>query len=255
MNKSLLAAGCLALLASSAHAALVAGDISIIGFRSDATDSVAFVVWTTVNAGESIYFTDSGYFSDGTLRDSEDRMTWTAPAGGITTGTVIVIDSSDAQPNGIANLGTVTGRLNGLSASGDQVFVGASAFPGAGDTTAPGSSYAGTLLFGLDFAGTAGWATTATNTNTSALPAVLNSLGLNIGFADIDNAQYTGPRTGLTTAEYRNAIVNTSNWTSNDDGVAFGSLSSTAFTVVPEPAAAMLGSLGVLGLLRRRRLR
>ncbi|MEK7948954.1 hypothetical protein [Luteolibacter soli] len=255
MKNLLLSAGCLSLLASSAHAALVAGDLSVIGFRADATDSVAFVVWTTVNAGESIYFTDSGYFSDGTMRDSEDRMTWTAPTGGITAGTVIVIGSTDAQPNGTANIGTVTGRLNGLSASGDQVFVGTTAFPGASDTTMPGSTYSGTLLFGLDFAGATGWATTATGTNDSALPSVINSLGLNIGFADIDNGQFIGARTGMTIDQYKAAIVNAANWTTNDDGVAFGNLSTTAFTIVPEPAAAMLGSLGMLGLLRRRRVR
>lgn len=254
MKSILLLAGCLTLLGTSARAALVAGDLSIIGFRADATDGIAFVIWSSMSAGESVHFTDAGYFSDGTLRDSEDIMSWTAPAGGVSTGTVVVISSPDTPGAVSVNLGTVTGRLNGMSASGDQVFAGTTAFPDTGDTSSPGSSYSGTLLFGLDFGGTAGWATTATNTNTSALPTALNAVGLNIGFADIDNGQYTGPRTGLTLAQYKTAVSNPANWTTNDDGAAFGSLTSTAFTVVPEPASALLGSLGVLALLRRRRI-
>ena len=253
MKSFLLSASCLALLGVPAQAALVAGDLSIIGFRADATDAIAFVIWSSMSAGESIHFTDAGYFSDGTLRDSEDVMTWTAPAGGIATGTVVVISSPDSGSASV-NVGAVSGKLNGLSASGDQVFAGTLAFPDTGDTSAPGSTYSGDLLFRLDFGGSAGWATTATNTNTSALPSALNEVGLNIGFAEIDNGQYTGPRTGLTLAQYKAAVTNTANWTTNDDGTAFGDLSATPFTVVPEPASALLGSLGILSLLRRRRV-
>ena len=242
------------LLGSSAKGALIAGDLSIIGFRADATDAIAFVVWTTINAGESVHFTDAGYFSSGTLRDSEDIMTWTATVG-IEAGTVIVISSPDTPASVTTNLGTVSGRLNGMSASGDQVFAGTTAFPDTGDTSDPGSSYSGTLLFGIDFGGATGWATTATNTNTSALPSSLNSAGLNIGFADIDNGQYTGPRSGLTLAQYKAAVADTANWTTNDEGADFGALSSTAFTIVPEPASTLLGSLGIIALLRRRRFR
>lgn len=239
-------------LASASQGALVAGDLSIVGFRADATDSIAFVVWTTVNAGESVHFTDAGYFSDGTLRDSEDVMSWTAPLGGISPGTVIVIDSPNTGAASV-NIGTVGGKLSNLSASGDQIFAGATAFPAIGDTTSPGSSYSGNLLFGLDFGGEIGWATGATNANTSALPSALDSLGLNLGFADIDNGQYTGARSGLTMAQLKAAVVNPSNWTTSDDGTTFGALSATSFAPVPEPAATLLGGLGMLTLLRRRR--
>jgi hypothetical protein len=237
----------------SSHAALVAGDLSIIGFKADADDSIAFVVWTTVNAGESVYFTDAGFFANSTLRDDEDIMRWTAPVGGIAAGTVIVITSPDSPGNVSVNLGSVTGRLNGMSASGDQVFAGTTAFPDTGDTTSPGSSYSGALLFGLDFNGAAGWDSTASNSNNSALPSAISGLGLNFSIAHIDNGQYTGPRTGLTIEQYKQRVVNLSDWSTNDDGASFGSLSSVAFTPVPEPAAALLGSFGMLALLRRRR--
>jgi hypothetical protein len=244
----------LALLAASAasQGALVAGDMSIIGFRSDATDAIAFVVWTTVVAGEKIHFTDAGFFSDGTLRDSEDVMTWTAPLGGISAGTVIVINSPDAPTSVTVNIGFVTDRLNGLSASGDQVFAGTIAFPDTGDTAMPGSNYSGTLLFGLDTSGTVGWDTSATNTNTSALPTALNSLGLNLAFADVDNGQYNGIRTGLTLAQFKTAVTTPSNWTTDNDGTLFGALSTTPFTIIPESTSALLGGLGLLALLRRR---
>ncbi|MGL4401714.1 MAG: hypothetical protein ACRCXD_17775 [Luteolibacter sp.] len=255
MKSFLLPAASLLILSSSVHAALVIGDVSIIGFKADAPDAISFVVWTTMSSGESIHFTDAGFFSDGTLRDSEDVMTWTAPTVGITAGTVIVIGSPDSPGLVTVNVGSVTGRLNGLAAGGDQVFAGTNAFPDTGDTTAPGSSYSGTLLFGFDFNGlTPGWDTTATSTGTSFLPSSLNSAGLNMAITHVDNGQYTGPRTGLTLGQYKAAVGNATNWTTNDDGAAFGDLSSTPFTVIPEPTSALIGSLGLFALLRRRRV-
>lgn len=251
--RPLILSSILPLTAMSANAALIAGDVTVIGFRADADDAISFVVWTTVSAGESIHFTDSGFFNDNTLRDSEDVMSWTAPVGGITAGTVVSITSSDSNANGTATIGSATGRLNGFSASGDQVFLGTSAFPDTTDTTKPGSSYGGTLLFGFDFNGIAGWDADTTGTNASALPSALDSLGLNFAIAHVDNGQYTGPRSGLSTEQFKSQILNAANWTTNDDGATFGSLNTTAFTVVPEPASALLGGLGMLCLLRRRR--
>lgn len=240
-------------ISSPLHAALAAGDMSIIGFRTDATDAIAFVVWTTVVAGEKIHFTDAGFFADGTLRDSEDVMTWTAPLGGLAIGTVVVISSPDSPGTVTVNLGTVTDRLNGLAAGGDQIFAGTTAFPDTGDTTAPGSSYTGTLLFGLDTSGAVGWDAAAVNTFTSALPSALNSLGLNISFGDVDNGQYIGSRAGLTLAQFKTAVTTPSNWITSDDGPTFGALSATPFGVIPEPSTTLVGSLGLLALLRRRR--
>jgi len=248
ISQSFLLSG---LLALSSNAAITAGDIMIVGYRADATDAISFVTWTTINAGEQLFFTDSGFFDDGTLRDSENIMSWTAPGGGILAGTVVTF--SDNSPNATASVGTASGSLSGLAAGGDQVFVGSSAFPSANDTAKPGSTYSGTLFYGFDFNGTAGWDSDASDSNTSALPSALNSVGLNMSVAHIDNGQYTGAKTGLTVAQYKTAILNPSNWTFNDDGAAFGSLSNTGFTIVPEPSSTLLGGLGVLALFRRRR--
>lgn len=238
-------------MGSASHAALVAGDINVIGYRADADDAIAFVTWQPLSAGTTIYFTDSGFFDDGTMRDSENIMSWTAPTGGIVAGTVVVI----ASPNGSssADTGSTTGALDGLSASGDQVFVGDAAFTTAGDTTKPGSAYSGNFLYGLDFNGTAGWDADATSSNTSALPSALSGVNLNFSIAHVDNAQYTGSRTGLTIDQFKTLIHNSSNWTTNDDGATFGALSSTDFQIVPEPGSFGLAAAGLLLIAKRRR--
>ncbi len=237
-------------LAGASARAQTTGDISIIGFRSDADDALAFVSWVDLVGGTQIHFTDSGFFSDGTLRDSENTMTWTAPVLGISAGTVIVITSPSGSS---ANIGTTTGALGGLSNSGDQIFAGTSAFPSEQDTTMPGSAYAGTLLHGLDFNGTAGWDLNATDSNTSALPTALNVAFGNIAITHIDNAQYTGLRVFSDLATAKAAVHNTANWSGNNDGATFGSLNSTAF-VIPEPSSIILvGVMGLAGLLVLRR--
>lgn len=230
------------------------GDFSIIGYRADADDAIAFVSWIDLNAGTSLFFTDSGFFDDGTMRDSENNMSWISPSGGILAGTVIVITSPATSS---ANIGATTGALSGLAAGGDQVFIGQSAFPSSNDTSKPGSAYtASNLLFGFDMNGGAGWDSDATSSGTSALPSALNVTGGNLSVAHFDNGQYTGVRTGLTIAQYKTAVADVSNWTFNDDGPTFGALSATAFTPIPEPstyALAILGALIAIIFARRRR--
>jgi hypothetical protein len=233
-----------------ANAALIAGDINIVGYRADADDAIAFVTWVDIANGTSVYFTDSGVFSDGTLRDSEDTMSWTS-VGTTPAGTVVVISSNNDDADGIldgSDSGTVAGRLNGFSGSGDQVFVGDTAFPDTGDTTAPGSTIAGTLLYGFDFNGAAGWDADTTGTNASALPSALNASLLNMSVAHVDNGQYTGPRTGLTIDQFKDAVANVANWSFDDDGAAFGALNSTDFAPIPEPSSLAMLAFGMLSL-------
>lgn len=255
MKRFLILAALALMLCGEAKASFVVGDIQIIGYRSDADDSISLVTWRNIAVGESLHFTDAGFFSDGTLRDSEDIMTWTATTA-LSAGSVIRITSPDTPALVTLNTGSVTGRLNGLSASGDQVFVGKVAFPDTGDITMPGSSYlASDLLYGLNFNGT-GWVATANSTNNSALPSVLNVTNGNMHINHVDNAQYTGPRTGLTIAQFKASIANLANWTTNDDGAVFGNLNETNFNVVPEPTTGLLlgiGSLACVALRRNRR--
>ncbi len=207
--------------------ALTAGDVTIIGYRATDPDGLAFVTWVDLPAGTTLYFTDSGCFSDGTFRDTEDIMSWTAPAGGISVGTVVTV----ACPYGsgavaTTDTGTVALKLSGLSISGDQIFVGSTAFPHNGDTSKPGSTYTGTLLFALTTK--KAWLTSGelTGTNDSFLPAAVSGASVRL---TKNNGQYTGARTGLSVAEYKAAIMNAANWTTEDNGTTV--LVSTDFSV------------------------
>jgi hypothetical protein len=251
-TKFMILIAALGLTAASSRGALTTGDISIIGFRSDADDGLSFVTWAEISAGTSIYFTDSGFFNDDTVRDSEGTMSWTAPIGGVAAGTVIVISSPSSTSS--VNIGTTVGGLSGLSSSGDQIFAGLSAFPTTADTTKPGSIYSGTLLYGINF-DTTNWAADATSTNNSALPSSLNILYGNIAIAEADNAQYTGTRSFASIELAKAAIHNTSNWTSDNDGLTVGSLNSTAIAI-PEPSSIiMIGLVGLAAvvILRKRK--
>jgi hypothetical protein len=236
----------------NASAALVAGDITVIGYRSDGPDGLSFVSWKDIAAGTSLYFTDHGFFDDGTLRSSENVMSWTAPVGGLSAGSVVVISCPDGSST--ASAGSTAGQLDGLSNSGDQIFVGTAAFPTGRDTTKPGESYSGTLLYGLNFTGSS-WAADATSSNTSALPDALNGSYLNQSFAHVDNGQYTGSRSGLSIEQFKAAIHNSENWTFDDGGNSFGTLDGTPFSmVIPEPATMGLVALFGGALLLARRL-
>ena len=243
MKRTALALTTAALLSGNAYAlAFSAGDIQIIGFRSDAPDSIDFVTWVDLAPGVSLFFTDSGVLAGGDFRGTEDEMEWNNNTGGtISPGTVISYTSGVG-----ADLGTIaSGGLGGLSSGGDQVFVGDAAFP----TTNPGA-YAGNIIYGIDWDGASWSGTGATSSNTSLLPAAINSTDGNIDLPEVDNGVYTGPRTGLTIAQYKAAIANLGNWTTSNTSAT---MDSTDFSIVPEPTSLALIGLGGLLIARRRR--
>jgi autotransporter-associated beta strand protein len=180
-----------------------AADIAIIGMNADTNKTFAFVALANVAPSTQIKFTDNGWTAAGAFRSNEGIITWTAPIGGVTAGTVVTIDTTSLTTS-TASLGSVTdsGDVN-FSASGDQIlaYTGAEATP--------------TFLFALNNEGAAVWQSDATNSNTSALPPGLtngtNALALN----EVDNAAYSGTTSG-TAAQLRAAICNAANWTSND---------------------------------------
>jgi VCBS repeat-containing protein len=172
---------------------LTAGDVALIGYSADTGGkSFSFVLLQAVEAGTTISFTDDGWLAAGGFRTGEGVVTYTAPAGGATAGTVITFSG-------------LTGSLN-PSTSGDQII----AFQGPLGASA-------TPLFAIDFAdGNTSYAGDATSSNTSAIPAGLATGSTALAFGT-DNGAYVGTTTG-TRAEILSAIANAANWTL-DDGV------------------------------------
>lgn len=115
-----------------ATAQLSPGDIAFMGMQTDNPDAFAFVTLTEIPGNTAINFTDNGW-SGTALFTNENTMTWTAPAGGVPFGTVIIIkDDTSGATNGILEgPGTITGALAQLSVSGDQIlaYVGSSSSP------------------------------------------------------------------------------------------------------------------------------
>ena len=118
--------------------ALQTGDIAFTTFNAD-RDAIAFVALDTIPAGEVIYFTDnewngSAIGSGGAFNTGEGLMTWTSPAGGVSPGTVVIIDAYD-KPTPIPSVGTVTPSGDtGINATNETIF----AFQGVSSST-PGT--------------------------------------------------------------------------------------------------------------------
>jgi hypothetical protein len=223
----------------TATTVLSAGDISIIGYRTGTPDSFAFVTWVDISGGTRISFWDHGYIGGGdgtgqgagggTWRSNENLAQWVNGATTIPAGTVVVISASATSANGNADIGTMIGQLDGLSAAGDQIFAGQGTFSGSVGS----QNFLGTLVFGADFNAGAGWDASATTAQTSGLPSVLNIAGGNISFDTSDaigNRQYSGARQFTSFALARSAIANTANYSE----ATTTTLDSGDFSEVPD---------------------
>ena len=102
---------------SFAFGQLNAGDIAFVQYNADNTDNFAFVALVNIPANEVIKFTDNEEYD---LSLAEGTITWTAPAGGISCGTVVEITTAPAVS---AGHGSVT-EINdfNLSGNGDGII-------------------------------------------------------------------------------------------------------------------------------------
>src|SRR5258707_11596708 len=106
---------------------LTPGDLALIGYSSDTGGkSFAFVLLKDVDATTTVNFTDNGWLAAGGFRAGEGVVSWSAPAGGATAGTVISFTG-------------LTGSFN-PSTTGDQIIA------------YQGPATAATPLFAVDFA-------------------------------------------------------------------------------------------------------
>lgn len=192
---------------------LNAGDIAIIGIKTELSDDFSFVALVDIAEGETIRFTDNGVLSDGTLSGTEGVVEWTAPLGGVTAGAVVSFA-------GNADFTAVSGFF-ALSTSGDQLIAY------QGDEAAP------SFLFAAQTNST-GFQAGATDANTSGLPAglVLGLTAVAVGAGagshdEVDSAFYSGPLTG-SRADLLALIGDAANWTGVEDAADYAAAEAFA---------------------------
>jgi len=161
------------------------GDIALVGMSTGGED-FAFVTFVNLAAGTQIYFTDEEADNDLTIGTGEGTLLYTAPAGGVTAGTVITGSTTPA--------GDFTGTSDGnpaLANGGDGII----AYQG---------SSVGTVTTFLHFIG-------ENASRAGTFPA--NTLGASdILLMGDDDGNYTGTTSGTASALFT-AINTVSNWT------------------------------------------
>ncbi len=252
---------------------LSAGDLVIVAINGD--DDVtygkgfSFMPLVNLEAGTVIRFTDYGW-SDVTVAFitndgiSDNFIYYTAPAGGVTAGTVIRCSSKNSTNFTFEFTYASVGNspylsLGGLSNSDEVlVFQGSIAEP--------------IFIFAATYVSTTisatGWTTNIGANGTdgqgagSALPPVLTNdetaLSFNQAASANDNCSYSGPTTGATKAQWQSRIQNYSNWTFNDaipiptplagpfyvgDPVVIPTVTTTAASLIATTSATLGGNV------------
>ena len=269
---SLLITSALIAASTTASAALVAGDIALVGFQANGTpDSFSFATLVNVDAGTVLYFTDNGFttttgsgatagFRGVTSLDNdgnENLIKYTVGANGLAAGQVV----SSLSTNTANGAWTSTGLIYSTSGTGSYAPL-ALANRAAEQITVFTSTNVQPMLSGytaLYNFDTTGAYEAATDTGTGQLApglvlgtsAVLTN-NILTSFQNFNFAAFSGPADRAT---WLARIGNAANWTFAGTSavpvatnVADGSFSVGA---VPSPGAVAL--LGLAGLVARRR--
>ena len=258
---SLLITSAVIAVSSTASAALVAGDIALVGFQASGapSDSFSFATLVNIDAGTVLYFTDNGFTTGTGFRGvsatdndgNEGLVKYTVGANGLAAGQV-VSSLSTTTANGawtlsglIYSTGTGSYAPLSFSSTGEQftVFQSSNAQPMLSGYTA---------LYNFDNTGAYEAATTSGTGQLApglvgGTSAVLLASPTGANFANFDFGAFSGAADRDTWLA-RMAI--SANWktSSATTNTADGSFSVTA---VPTPGAAAL--LGLAGLIARRR--
>jgi len=203
------------------------GDLVPVAYRMNATgadDEVALLTLVDILPGTILHFTDGKY--TGTSQCT-GGLNWTAPAQGVSAGTVIAV-KNDAPS---VNIGTLTGSAFGLSSGGDQfiVYTGAAATPSY-ITALSSNAWSGSAVCGGA---------------TSILPAGLadgtSSINLSTTAGNVAgntvNAYYTGSQAGTIT-QIKAAVLNPANWTGTTNATAPQTWPTWAFPGPPAVVSA-----------------
>jgi len=261
---SLLITSAVIAVSSTASAALVAGDIAIVGFQASGLaafgDSFSFASLVNVDAGTVLYFTDNGFTTGSGFRGvlstdndgNEGLVKYTVGASGLAAGQVVSSLSTNTA-NGVWTLsGLVYGSTVGsgsyaplsFSSTGEQftVFQSSNAQPML-------SGY--TSLYNFDNTGAYEAATTSGTGQLApglvqGTSAILLGSPTNANFANFNFGAFSGTADRDT---WLARMGNSANWTTS---TATTNTADGSFLVtVPAPGAVAL--LGLAGLIARRR--
>ncbi len=205
---------------------LCAGDLAVVAYNTDYTDSFAWVAFRDIPPNTLIHFTNSsvsnGWFRWGDHLGrtvSPGPLTWTSP-NLLKEGTVVtwIAGTQKCWSVGILSGGGMT-----LSAEGDQIF----AYTGkinhnvAGTSPWLGDASDAVMLFGLNFAN-GGWDNVTGGASRSYIPSGLSSGDHTAVHAGKwDNGYYSGIRTG-TVSKLLRSIDSLAKWTSSSDYISPG---------------------------------
>ena len=260
---SLLITSAVIAASSTASAALVAGDIALVGFQASGTpyDSFSFASLVNVDAGTVLYFTDNGFTTGTGFRGvsatdndgNEGLVKYTVGASGLAAGQVVSSLSTNTA-NGVWTLsGLVYGSTVGsgsyaplaFSSTGEQftVFQSSNAQPMLSGYTA---------LYNFDNTGAYEAATTSGTGQLApglvqGTSAILLGSPTSANFANFNFAAFSG---AADRATWLARIGNAANWTTS---AATTDVADGSFNVGAVPAPGAVALLGLAGLVARRR--
>jgi uncharacterized protein len=260
---SLLITSAVIAVSSTASAALVAGDIALVGFQASGvtTDSFSFASLVNVDAGTVLYFTDNGFTTGAGFRGvsatdndgNEGLVKYTVGASGLAAGQVVSSLSTNTANGAWTLSGLVYGTTVGtgsyaplsFSSTGEQftVFQSSNAqpmlsgytslynFDNTGAYEAAGNSNQGQLAPGL----------------VGGISAILLASPTSANFANFNFAAFSG---AADRATWLARMGNSANWTTS---TATTNTADGSFSVGPVPAPGAAALLGLAGLIARRR--
>ncbi|MFD0964497.1 T9SS type A sorting domain-containing protein [Pseudofulvibacter geojedonensis] len=215
------------LLSLNLYAQLNPGDIAFLGMNTDATEGYSFITLNNIPGNEIIFFSDRGIINNGAyIAGTEGTYRFTAPAGGISCGTIISFDETSPDTYTITGVTGATMTLEAGSAnlgSGDQVY----AYQTAGNTISAipsDATFIAAIMSDYDAIcvdGATGWTQSScvSSTSESIVPPGLtngvNCISMTPSGPEIDNMRYTGTLTG-DSFTLRTAIHNPANWETNN---------------------------------------
>ena len=259
---SLLITSAVIAVSSTASAALVAGDIALVGFQASGvvSDSFSFASLVNVDAGTVLYFSDNGFTTGAGFRGvsatdndgNEGLIKYTVGANGLAAGQVV----SSLSTNTANGAWTLTGLVNSTAGSGSYAPL---SFSSTGEQfTVFQSSNAQPLLSGYtslySFDNTGAYEAATTSSTGQLAPglvggtsAILLPSFTGANFANFNFGAFSG---AADRATWLARMGNSANWTTSSvtTNTADGSFSVGA---VPSPGAIAL--LGFAGLVARRR--